>query len=184
MRLWRVSDFADLTGQGGLLAGARWHSRGRRIVYLADHPAVALIELLVHLEVDAAELPDTFQLLAVDVTEDIASETVGGLDLPIGRQKDPTFTRTVGDRWLAEGRTALLQVPSALLPATFNWLLNPVHIDAARIKIAEIIETPFDSRLLPPAKPAGKRRPRARARRGRGRNPRPSGGSGRRRTRR
>ena len=45
MRLWRISDFADLAGEGGLLVSGRWHSRGRRIVYLSDHPATALIEI-------------------------------------------------------------------------------------------------------------------------------------------
>jgi RES domain-containing protein len=184
VRLWRISDFADLSGQGGLLAGARWHSRGRRIVYLADHPAAALIEVLVHLEVDAAELPDALQLLAVDAAEDIAAEAVRSDDLPAGWQQDSSFTRAVGDRWLAEGRTALLQVPSAVVPAAFNWLLNPSHADAARIEVADIIAASFDPRLARNARSAEKHPRRARARRGRGRSPRPSAGSGHRRSRR
>ena len=50
MELWRISNYADLSGAGdGLLAAGRWHTRGRRIVYLADHPASALLEMLVHM---------------------------------------------------------------------------------------------------------------------------------------
>jgi len=47
MELWRISNYADLSGAGGLQAAGRWHTRGKRIVYLADHPASALLEMLV-----------------------------------------------------------------------------------------------------------------------------------------
>ena len=70
MRLWRISDHADLTGEGGLLASGRWHSRGSRIVYLADHPASALVEVLVHLEVESEDIPSSYQLVAVDLSDD------------------------------------------------------------------------------------------------------------------
>ena len=147
MRLWRISDFVDLSGQGGLLAAARWHSRGRRIVYLADHPASALLEVLVHLEVDAAELPDVLQLLAIDVPDDIAPERVESANLPADWKQHFSVTRALGDRWLREDGSALLRVPSAIVPAAFNFLLNPAHPDAASAKIAEIIHAPFDTRL-------------------------------------
>ncbi len=148
MRLWRISDFADLSGQGGLLEEARWHSRGRRIVYLADHPASALIEVLVHLEVNAAELPDSYQLLAVDAPEEIAFETAHAGNLPADWQRNHSLTRAVGDDWLAANRAALLRVPSAIVPAAFNWLLNPTHTDARQVRIAEIIRAQLDPRLL------------------------------------
>jgi len=48
MELWRISNYADLSGGGGLQAAGRWHTRGKRIVYLADHPASAVLEMLVH----------------------------------------------------------------------------------------------------------------------------------------
>jgi RES domain-containing protein len=148
VRLWRISDFGDLSGQGGLIGAARWHSRGRRIVYLADHPAAALIEVLVHLEVDVLELPDAYQLLAIDAADDIMIDTVHAANLPADWQEDPLVTRDLGDAWLREGRTALLQVPSAIVPAAFNWLLNPAHAGAGRVTVAEVIRTRFDQRLL------------------------------------
>jgi RES domain-containing protein len=150
VRLWRISDFADLSGEGGLLGAARWHSRGRRIVYLADHPASALIEMLVHLEVDASELPDSCQLLAVDAPEEIAFETAQVGNLSADWQQNHSVTRAVGDDWLAASRTALLRVPSAVVPFASNWLLNPGHADASQIRIAEIIRLPFDPRLVRP----------------------------------
>lgn len=52
MELWRISNYADLSGEGGLRAAGRWHTRGKRIVYLTDHPASALLELLAHMDRD------------------------------------------------------------------------------------------------------------------------------------
>lgn len=65
MELWRISNYADLTGTGGLRASGRWHSRGRRIVYLADHPSSALLEMLV--DMDREFLPATYQMLRVAI---------------------------------------------------------------------------------------------------------------------
>ena len=71
MRLWRTSNHASLSGDGGLYASGRWHLRGRRVVYLADHPASALVEIMVHLEIDAEDLPTHYQLLGVEVPNDV-----------------------------------------------------------------------------------------------------------------
>jgi len=148
MRLWRISNFANLSGEGGLLASGRWHSRGRRIVYLSDHPAAALLEVLVHLEVDVDDLPISYQLLAVDLPDDLTVETVASDALPPDWRTKIVATRQLGNRWLDAGATALLRVPSAIVPHASNWLLNPSHADAGKAAIAETIRAPFDARLL------------------------------------
>ncbi len=180
--MWRISHFADLSGQG-LLAPARWHSGRRRIVYLADHPAAALLEVMVHLEVDPDELPDVFQLLAVDAPDDVAVERLDRATLHDNWVQTFSVTQRLGVDWLASGRSPLLQVPSALVPAAFNWLLNPLHKDAVRITIADVIQARFDPRLFGPSRPGETPAARAPRRRGRARSPRPSGGRGRRRKR-
>jgi RES domain-containing protein len=183
VRLWRISDFADLSGYGGLLADARWHSREHRIVYLADHPASALLEVLVHLEVDADELPDTFQLLAVEAPDDVPAETLDRARLPDDWTQDLAATRRLGDGWLEATTSPLLQVPSAIVPATFNWLLNPLHPAAVSVTIAAATRVRFDPRLFGPFKPAETPSAPAPRRRAPGRSPRPSGARGRRRKR-
>lgn len=148
MRLWRSSDHADLSGRGGLRFSGRWHSQGVRILYLSDHPAATLLETLVRLEIDQDDIPDTFQLLAVDIPDDVRFDSIAEDQLASGWRNDRTLTRDLGDRWLRENRTALLRVPSAIVPFAVNWLLNPVHMDAAKARIAEIVQAPFDRRLL------------------------------------
>jgi RES domain-containing protein len=148
MRLWRSSDHADLSGRGGVQFSGRWHTRGHRIVYLSDHSASALLEILVHLEVDPEDLPGGYQLLAVDIPEHIALATIDAHELAPDWRDNAALTRELGDRWLAENRTALLRVPSAIVPSAVNWLFNPAHPDSAQAHIAEVTRTPFDPRLL------------------------------------
>jgi RES domain-containing protein len=66
--------YADLSGIGGLRAAGRWHSQGRRIVYLADHESSALLEMLVHMDRDF--MPASYQLLRIVAPDDIAIEAV------------------------------------------------------------------------------------------------------------
>jgi RES domain-containing protein len=148
MRLWRISNFPNLSGEGGLLASGRWHSRGRRIVYLSDHPASALLEVLVHLEVDVDDLPVSYHLLALDFPDDLRLETIAMDALPPDWRAKVVATRQLGNRWLNAGTTALLRVPSAIVPHASNWLLNPGHGDAGKAVIAQAIRTPFDARLF------------------------------------
>ncbi|MEA2872249.1 MAG: hypothetical protein QOH67_2225 [Hyphomicrobiales bacterium] len=148
MRLWRISDHASLSGDGGLFASARWHSRGKRIVYLADHPASALLEVIVHLEVKAENLPDGFQLLKIDVPDDLAVDQPDRRELPADWRERVSLTQKIGDVWLNEGLTSVLRVPSAILPETNNYLLNPGHAHASRIVIVSALRAAFDPRLM------------------------------------
>ena len=149
MFLWRISNYADLHGLGGLKASARWHTRGHRIVYLSSTPASALLEILVHLEIEEEHLPRSYRLLEIQATDDVTIERVEDwAKLPKGWPKKLSVTQAFGDQWLHRNSSALLQVPSALVPHTSNFLLNPLHKDAARIQIASISRQGFDRRLL------------------------------------
>jgi RES domain-containing protein len=148
MRLWRISNHADLSGEGGLRADGRWHSRGRRVVYLSDHPASALLEVLVHLEVDAEDLPTHYQLLTIEAPDDLAISSVDEDSMADNWRGDFAASRAFGDEWLRDRASALLRVPSAIVPASYNYLLNPAHADAARLSIVSAMQAPFDRRLV------------------------------------
>jgi RES domain-containing protein len=145
MELWRISNYPDLSGIGGLRVAGRWHSQGRRIVYLADHPSSALLEMLVHMDRDL--IPSTYQLLRIVVPSDIAIEAVDTEELSVDWRTETMASREIGDQWLDRSKSGLLQVPSAIAHGR-NFLLNPAHPDAAKIVVAEVIDAPFDFRLL------------------------------------
>jgi len=147
MTLWRISRHRDLSGAGGLRAPGRWHERGLPIVYLAETPAGALLEACVH--TSANDVPPNYTLLAIAVPAGISQETLDADGLPVDWADHLELTREMGSAWLrsAAVRSALLRVPSALVPATFNVLLNPSHPDAGRVRIEAAYNYPFDPRF-------------------------------------
>jgi RES domain-containing protein len=147
MDLWRISIFPTLDGEGGRLAGGRWNSVGFPLVYLASSPAGALLEVLVHLQIEDDEIPTNYTLLHVSVPSGIRVST---LRIPKGEEwkNDLTQTRAIGDAWLTAGSSALARVPSAIVPRTDNYLLNPHHSDSARIQIVEIEKGLWDPRFF------------------------------------
>jgi RES domain-containing protein len=146
--LWRISNHDSLDGRGGLLASARWHSQGRPIVYLAASPAGALVEVLVNLELDP--VPATYTLLKLEAPDDIATARIDAGSLPENWRQDLVWSRSQGDEWLAAGQQALLEVPSAILPDTYNLLLNPLHPDVRRMRILSHEAHAYDRRLFKP----------------------------------
>lgn len=142
MRLWRISNFADLTGKGGELFAARWNHKGQRIVYCAEHPALCLLEVLVN--IDPRRLPKTYQLLAIDVPE---NTKIMDADLPTDWQSDEQITRDYWDQFITENDAALLRVPSIVMPHAFNLLINPRNDDHAKLSIEATEIHPFDERF-------------------------------------
>jgi RES domain-containing protein len=145
--LWRISNHITLDGNGGKRSGARWLSKGNRIVYLADSPMAAIVETLVDLDIDSEDTPDFYTLLKLSVPEGL---TIQSLELPDGDdwRHDLALTQRIGDAWLASAETALARVPSVIAPRTWNYPLNPQHPDAKQAQIAEVITERFDNRLF------------------------------------
>jgi RES domain-containing protein len=146
--LWRISNYADLGGVGGLMHAGRWHHRGRPVVYVASSAASALLETLVRIEAATpSELPRSYQLLEVELPDNASI-----LDAPRPPELDPqdrvTLTRRIGDQWLAAGESLLLRVPSAAVGRTFNQLFNPAYLQAAVCRIVSVARFPFDGRLV------------------------------------
>jgi RES domain-containing protein len=143
MILWRISNYADLSGRGGLVAPGRWHSLGTPVVYCCDHPSTALLEILV--QIDVSQLPRDFQLLKITCPDDIAITDVDADDVDLN---DINRTRMAGDRLLQDQTVCLIRVTSAIMPEARNVLINPSHPRAGEIVIEDVKRYPFDSRLL------------------------------------
>lgn len=149
MILWRISNYADLRGTGGLQTAGRWHNRGIPIVYLADSAALAMLEVLVHFELSPEEIPTGYQLLEVEYSQRRGVSRLKQSVLEEGWQEDIEYTRSIGDEWLAASTSALLKVPSAIVPNSYNYLFNPRHPQASAATIKSVTKHPYDPRLLP-----------------------------------
>lgn len=174
VRLWRIAPgrYDPLIGEGARRYGGRWTSPGRSAVYLASHLALAALEVLAHVDPDAAPL----DLVAVAVEVDPRLGTPAGwaqwdaqrdaagapLALPAAWRDvaQPAACRAVGDAWLRSASHPLLRVPSAVLPpwvegvdagvAGGEWcaILDPTHADAARCRVVVREPFAFDTRVL------------------------------------
>jgi RES domain-containing protein len=145
--LWRISNHIDLGGWGGRKFSSRWTSLGKRVTYLAESPAGAMLEALVHLTDREDDLPRTFTLLEVEISEALAVRDL----MPLAEadcKRQQQVTQRIGDAWLASRETPLARVPSAIMPHTWNVLLNPEHPEAEGVKIANVIRERFDGRLF------------------------------------
>ena len=129
---------------GGLKASGRWHHAGHAIVYLAQTPASALLEVCVH--TSANDVPPAFTLLKIE-GPDLEVPSIAIVSLPKDWQTHLEVTRDSGTAWLEKKRSVLLQVPSAIVPETANFLFNPSHKQSAKFHIAEVFSYSFDLRL-------------------------------------
>lgn len=148
--LWRISRHDDLHGLGGELAAGRWHTaaKGKRIVYLSEHPALALIEVLANLKGNPRLFPDAYRLMRIDVHPKVWSAALPSDPLPPDWRNDLARTRALGDAWLTASNSALLRVPSAPAPESFNYLLNPNHPDAQTLITDWTKWVTYDKRLF------------------------------------
>jgi RES domain-containing protein len=146
--LWRVSNYDSLGGVGGMLVGGRWHSIGHPVVYCSEDPSTALLETLVHLEVDAEDRPETFHVLKILSSQSVSIEQLTPRKLSSDWPANLAETRAVGDEWLRSTRTLLLEVPSSLVPERHNFLVNPNHPERKRLRITARYTHPFDARFF------------------------------------
>jgi RES domain-containing protein len=143
MKLWRVAheQFADLTGIGGLHRPGRWHNVGRPIVYAAEHSALAMLEVRVHMDLQAAQL-SKFVMMKLNMPDHVP---VDFIDV---EPQEESATRALGDQWLLSSAKCVCRVRSALAPEAFNYLINPLHPDSGRLVIEAIAPLVFDARLF------------------------------------
>jgi len=145
--LWRISNYPDLSGAGGLKRSAQWHNRGTKIVYLSDSPTGALLETLAHFEIDAEDIPEFYSRLKVVVPDGLAVQQLDPAE-DTDWKLNEKLTRSLGDAWLRERRTCLARVPSAIATEAWNYLLNPEHPDAMQVQIFAVTKEKYDLRLF------------------------------------
>jgi RES domain-containing protein len=136
----------SFSGEGARVRGGRWNSKGTPIVYTAGSIALASIEMLVNLP--GPQLLEEFFRIPVSIPHDLI------MDLPLNElPRDwmstpvPPSTRDFGDQWIKDRKSAVLKVPSVVVPEEFNYLLNPAHPDFDKIRIGSPVKYRFDPRL-------------------------------------
>jgi RES domain-containing protein len=147
-RLSREKYAEPLSGKGAALKGARWNSVGVDLIYTASNRSLAMAEVAVHLTL--ATIPDDYVILTIYLPDDISIQKLNTTDLPANWNSfpHPISTQAIGDRFSAENKYCVLQIPSAVTQGDHNLLINPNHPEFSKIKIVEIKKFPFDRRIF------------------------------------
>lgn len=144
-RLSRKIHARMLDGLGAERYPGRWNSLGVPMVYCSASVAQCMLEVLVHLE----EAPEDYCSVELIIPDGVPMTTLALEDLP-RNWKDSAYhagTRAIGDAFANSGHL-LLRVPSAVVPGEYNYLLNPKHVEMARVRLGQVKALLFDKRLF------------------------------------
>ncbi len=146
-RLCKCRYARDLSGRGAEMAGGRWNSKGTPVLYTAGSRALSTVEIAVHTPL--GNIPKDYCMVILQLP-DVPVQEIDPSSLPEDWRSLPpsASTRKRGDRFIAEGKELILKVPSAVVEGDFNYLINPRHKEASKIKILSVTPFSFDKRLF------------------------------------
>ena len=151
MRLWRLvkTKYADsaFDGEGARLHGGRWNSPGTRVAYGSDNSALAVLEVLVNLKDDS--MLSSYSLITASIPDKLVHALNRRL-LPANWRSSPVppAVQEIGDKWASSNASLALRVPSAIVEASDNIMINPGHRDFRRFRIESIYRYKFDERFV------------------------------------
>lgn len=153
--VWRIAaDTArypadDLSGEGAKATGGRWNAQDHALLYTSTTRALACLETVVHL--NSGGLPLNRYLVEIVIPDPVwtAAQRETAASLPVGWDAEPASLTSIrlGTDWLMAKSSALLILPSVIVPEEFNVLVNPAHPDAAGIIGRKLRKWLYDPRL-------------------------------------
>lgn len=156
MVVWRIYDhraayalqpnFDPLDGQGAALHPGRWNRAGLPMVYTSQTPELAMLELLTKLTATTFGVRMAVEI-EVPAGARVEDATPSVLEMLLRGHDDDL--QEVGSSWALSGRSLVLKVPAAVLPVSFNYLLNPAHPQAKQLRVLRQVQVALDPRLVP-----------------------------------
>jgi len=147
MLVYRVASrrYAADDGEGARLYRGRWNNPGTAVIYASATRSLAALEVIAN----RGAIPADYRVVVINLPDGLSIETVGPDDLPGGWPEADSESKTAdrGSEWASSLRTTVLQVPSAVIPAEHNYILNPQHPDFQTIGFDLSTDEHIDSRL-------------------------------------
>ena len=135
------------SGEGARLYGGRWNPAGVKVIYCSENLALAALEILVHTQ--PVVMQQAYRAFRVSFPARLM-QTIELPALPKGWNAQPPtrVSQEIGARWIAEASSAVLALPSVIIPLERTFLLNPAHRDFGSIGIDEAGPIALDHRLI------------------------------------
>lgn len=146
---WRICKrrHATLDGEGARLYGGRWNRPGIRVAYTSASLSLAALEYFVNLDTDLT--PDDLVSVRLQIPADLGMDVVRHQSLTADWRSYPAplALQALGTDWTERRETAIMAVPSAIVPEEWNYLLNPAHADFPRVAAGDPDPFSFDPRM-------------------------------------
>ena len=124
----------------------RWNSFGTPMLYTSDSPALCAVEI--HQYLPPSFVPKQYSLLQIEIPD----EDILLVDASFFESEkwidEISITQTLGDFFIQENKFLVMKVPSAMISACFNYLINPNHKDFSKVKIIESLAFPIEGKLF------------------------------------
>ncbi|MEB3343784.1 RES family NAD+ phosphorylase [Okeania sp.] len=140
LTVWRISHqkYIDIAWKGETYSHSRgrWNSKGTTLIYTSATLSLAALETLVCMEIE--NFGNIFLSICLTIPDNFPIKQVDESLLPQNWRDTsaPKILASIGDKWFNSKTTAVLRVPSAIIPQEYNYLINPLHPDYEKISIA------------------------------------------------
>ena len=151
MIVWRLADpryARDLSGEGSRMMGGRWNAPGHAVLYVSSHLSLAVLETLAHLPAVLRDVLPPRVAVEIELPDDVSMASVDVLPRKMSGERLLKWCRTAGEKWLTQGSSPVLRVPSILVPQEHNYVVNVTARDMGRVRILSAKPFAIDGRLL------------------------------------
>ena len=144
-RITKSAKAPDISGYGAAIYPGRWNKKGTLVLYTGESKEIALLENIVHIP---PMMTPELDILTIEIPDDSIT-VLTPEDLPSNwyQYPAPTVLSDIGQKWVDNGKTVALKVPSSIIHSAYNFILNCKHKDYAKVKIISQKKFYFDSRL-------------------------------------
>ncbi len=145
-RVGKTKYASDLTGEGARLYGGRWNNKMIGCIYTSENRALAVLEYTVNVNID--DIPRSLSITTLEIP-DKKIKLLKERELPGDwrNSPSPSTIKDYGSKLLLAASELVIRIPSVIIPAEFNYLINPMHIECKKIKVIDVIDFVFDIRI-------------------------------------
>jgi RES domain-containing protein len=149
MKVYRIANrkhASDISGKGAALYPGRWNKKGTPVLYTGESKDIALLETIVHIP---PMISPELDVLTIKIPDNSITELkISDLPKNWAQFPAPTILSEIGQKWVDEGKTIALKVPSGIIHSSNNIILNCNHPRYIEVKILQQKKFYFDARLV------------------------------------
>ena len=147
MLVFRIGhkNYAATLGSSGV--NSRWVSAGKHVIYSAENLPLAFLESMVRRQ--GVGFNADFKTVFIEIPDDLPITYIdeNALDPDWRHPYDYSHCQPIGNKWYDDMRIPILKVPSAIMPGSYNYVMNTLHPDFKHIQIVAVTDLVPDPRI-------------------------------------